>query len=71
MHCSNKRGYFMGRYVLAVLAVAATFAFALWAGATENGFGRYIPGVFAGPASEIVPPVPGFYWQHSTFYYTA
>ena len=71
MYCSNKRGYFMGRYALVVLAVAATFAFALWAGATENGFGRYIPGVFAGPASEIVPPVPGFYWQHSTFYYTA
>ncbi len=39
--------------------------------ATENAFGRYVPGVFAGPASEIVPPVPGFYLQSSTFYYKA
>ncbi len=41
------------------------------ASATEAAFGRYIPGVFAGPASEIVPPVPGFYWQSSTFFYKA
>lgn len=39
--------------------------------ATESAFGRYIPGVFAGPSSEIVPPVPGFYWQNETFFYKA
>ncbi len=39
--------------------------------ATESAFGRYLPGVFAGPASEIVPPKPGFYWQSSTFFYSA
>ena len=71
MYCANIWGYFMSRYASIALAVAVILAVAPWAVATENGFGRYIPGVFAGPASEIVPPVPGFYWQHSTFYYTA
>ncbi len=37
--------------------------------ATENAFGRYIPGLFAGPASEIVPPEPGFYMQSGTLFY--
>ncbi len=58
---------------LTIIAVAA--ALCLWcvpaARATESAFGRYIPGVFAGPASEIIPPVPGFYWQSSSFYYKA
>lgn len=54
----------------ALIAWAPVFAGSS-ARATESAFGRYIPGVFAGPASEIVPPVPGFYLQSSAFYYTA
>ncbi|UQZ90480.1 hypothetical protein C4J81_15195 [Deltaproteobacteria bacterium Smac51] len=37
--------------------------------ATEMAFGRYIPGLFAGPASGVVPPAPGVYWQNAFFYY--
>ena len=61
----------MRKFILLFSVLTAVFLTSTWSWATENGFGRYIPGVFAGPASEIVPPVPGFYWQHSTFYYTA
>lgn len=61
----------MRRFIAAISVAAAVFLSTSLSWGTENGFGRYIPGVFAGPASEIVPPVPGFYWQHSTFYYTA
>ncbi len=59
----------MGRLYKAVVAGAILTASIQAAEATEAGFGRYIPGFFAGPASEIVPPEPGFYWQSSTFYY--
>ena len=61
----------MRNYLLTVLIMASICLLPLPARATENAFGRYIPGVFAGPASEIVPPVPGFYMQSSTFFYRA
>ena len=61
----------MNRLCKIALAGAAFAASTHAANATEAAFGRYIPGFFAGPASEIVPPEPGFYWQSSTFYYSA
>lgn len=60
------RGY--AAALMVILTLCLSFSPAR---ATENAFGRYVPGVFAGPASEIVPPVPGFYWQSSMFYYRA
>ncbi|SBW10453.1 conserved exported hypothetical protein [uncultured delta proteobacterium] len=59
----------MRKYLLTALLMASICLPPLPALATENAFGRYIPGVFAGPASQIVPPVPGFYMQSSTFFY--
>lgn len=61
----------MRKYSLTVLLAAMLSLQPLSASATENAFGRYVPGVFAGPASEIVPPEPGFYLQSSTFFYKA
>ncbi|UQZ90197.1 hypothetical protein C4J81_13700 [Deltaproteobacteria bacterium Smac51] len=64
----NKMFFFVLSFCLLTIYCAGHNAPAL---ATESAFGRYIPGVFAGPASEIVPPAPGVYWQNSTFYYQA
>lgn len=61
----------MRKYLLTVLLMAILVLPPSPALATENAFGRYVPGLFAGPASEIVPPVPGFYLQSSTAFYKA
>lgn len=61
----------MRGYALIVPVLLIILLFPPAVKATESAFGRYLPGVFAGPASEIVPPVPGLYMQWSTFYYKA
>ncbi|WEK49665.1 MAG: transporter [Candidatus Kaistia colombiensis] len=39
------------------------------AAATEAAMGRYTPGLFVMPGVGIVPPIPGVYWQSSSFAY--
>jgi hypothetical protein len=55
--------------VLYALALGGLTFLPSYASATESALGRYIPGVFATPNAGIVPPVPGVYWQNSSFYY--
>ena len=52
---------------IAALSIVMTLPSA--ARATEAAMGRYTPGLFAMPGAGIVVPMPGVYWQSSSFAY--
>ncbi len=62
----------MARRAAAALALGlgASALAAMPAAATEQAYGRYLVGLWAGPGGAIVPPYPGFYWSSNNFYYS-